>query len=236
MSGVSHVNIDPQITSRFFLKKEEESNQARATKSTMKQLPSLTDSIHTEATRDHAKAALKKFIESHYDRVHSFADAEVEDGTQELVGQFATFLYDDPATGYSASPTYLSSAKRQLEDKTRIDFFERNKTWCTRLRQHLRNKYGAAANLEGKSLEDKAPPMSMEDLRVIGRISFLRNDVRSLKDRLISGQWRDEVRTLGILNLTTCIGWGAASWFESHGGKPTSSPQYRYSLPSCSGR
>jgi hypothetical protein len=110
----------------------------------------MYDSLN-DATNAHAKSALKKieqFLSQHYPGSLTFQSIKKRDIGQDLMGQFATFLFNDPTIQFLA---YLSSVKRQVEDSTRSDFSEQNKTWYKRLRYTLRSKYLAKANGEGKS-------------------------------------------------------------------------------------
>ena len=122
---------------------------------------------------------------------------------QNLMGQFATFLFEDKDIQFSTSTTYLSSVKRQLEDKTQTPFFEQNKGWYKRLRYNLRSKYVSKVQEEGKSLQEKAPLMTMEDLETIGEMQFKRNNVKNLKDRcLVNFQWSMIGRSSDVAGVT----------------------------------
>ncbi|ETI30319.1 hypothetical protein F443_22560 [Phytophthora nicotianae P1569] len=86
--------------------------------------------------------------------------------------------------------SYLSSIKRQLEEVTGTDLFRSDPDWYRRCRRHLQKQYLMLSISTGKKLKQQAPPMTIEDLRSISTILFLRNDKKSLVDRLLlNNQW-----------------------------------------------
>lgn len=77
-------------------------------------------SLH-EATEFHASAAvnkLQRFFEKYDNGVLTLAIIASENVTEDMMGKFATFLFEDSVIGYSASSTNLSSVKRQLANMT----------------------------------------------------------------------------------------------------------------------
>ncbi|TYZ68974.1 hypothetical protein PybrP1_001386, partial [[Pythium] brassicae (nom. inval.)] len=160
-------------------------HQADATQ----RLASLMDAAYTSATRNHASAAMKKFAAflTHY-KNGTLSCTTIKN--EDLMGKLAAFLVADTAIGFSASTTYLSSVKRQLVEMTRTSFFINRKEWYSSLRMTLRKTYLELATSRGRSLQDKAPLMTVEDLRVIGARLWARNDCKALKDRaLVAFQW-----------------------------------------------
>ncbi|KAH9111233.1 hypothetical protein AeMF1_014192 [Aphanomyces euteiches] len=102
------------------------------------------DSCYTDATRNHASAAMKKFVmflSRYNDGGLSLETISADDITQDLFGKFAAFLVSDPDIGFSTSTTYLSSVKRQIVEVTRTRFFDNNTHWYKTLRPTLRRTY-----------------------------------------------------------------------------------------------
>ncbi|KAH9151135.1 hypothetical protein LEN26_003925 [Aphanomyces euteiches] len=151
------------------------------------------DSCYTDATRNHASAAMKKFVmflSRYNDGGLSLETISADDITQDLFGKFAAFLVSDPDIGFSTSTTYLSSVKRQIVEVTRTRFFDNNTHWYKTLRSTLRRTYIKQTIACGVPLQDKAPLMTLEDLRVITTRLWMRNEPRSMKDRtLLALQW-----------------------------------------------
>ncbi|KAH9069904.1 hypothetical protein Ae201684P_002279 [Aphanomyces euteiches] len=84
-------------------------------------LANLMDTSYTDATRNHAPAAMKMFVlflENYNNGAVSLDTISTFDITEELFGKFAAFLVSDPNIRYSTSTTYLSSVKRQIVEKT----------------------------------------------------------------------------------------------------------------------
>ena len=164
------------------------------------------DTSLKEATHKHAKAATKKFdvfLRRHYPLFSSINELDEGHLTQELIGRFATFLVEDSSIGFSASTTYLSSVKRQIEDTLQTDFFQKNKSWYSRLRATLRATYLHKADADGKSLQEKAPLMSLNDLRALGRKLFAQGTPKAMKDRaLLNWQWSLVGRSSDVSSLT----------------------------------
>ncbi|KAH9072444.1 hypothetical protein Ae201684P_022022 [Aphanomyces euteiches] len=138
-------------------------------------LANLMDTSYTDATRNHASAAMKKFVlflENYNNGAVSLDTISSDDITEELFGKFAAFLVSDPNIGYSTSTTYLSSVKRQNVEKTHTTFFDTNNHWYKTLRLTLRRTYLEQTSARGLPLQAKAPLMTLEDLRNIGRIAM----------------------------------------------------------------
>ncbi|KAI9995934.1 hypothetical protein PInf_013112 [Phytophthora infestans] len=93
-------------------------------------------------------------------------------------------------TAAHTSMSYLSSIKRQLDETTGTELFRNDPEWYRRCRRHLRKQYLMLSISTGKKLKQQAPPMTLDDLRSISTILFLRNDVEALLDRtLLNNQW-----------------------------------------------
>ncbi|KAH9114065.1 hypothetical protein AeMF1_011831, partial [Aphanomyces euteiches] len=169
-------------------------------------LANLMDTSYTDATRNHASAAMKKFVvflENYNNGAVSLDTISSDDITEELFGKFAAFLVSDPNIGYSTSTTYLSSVKRQIVEKTHTTFFDTNNHWYKTLRLTLRRTYLEQTSARGLPLQDKAPLMTLEDLRVITTRLWMRNDLRSMKDRtLVALQWALVGRSSDVGDLT----------------------------------
>ncbi|TYZ59544.1 hypothetical protein PybrP1_003462 [[Pythium] brassicae (nom. inval.)] len=140
------------------------------------------DSAYTEATDAHTSSAMKKvalYLREHNGGVigvHGLMAARVD---KDMVGKFDVFLVKDPSIGFSSTSTYLSSVKRQLEDATGTSFFKDNKGWYKRLRQTLRKCYVEATVGQGQPLQDKAPLMTISDLRELSLRLLDRQDAIS---------------------------------------------------------
>ncbi|KAH9117749.1 hypothetical protein AeMF1_008725 [Aphanomyces euteiches] len=130
------------------------------------------------------------FLSRYNDGGLSLETISADDITQDLFGKFAAFLVSDPDIGFSTSTTYLSSVKRQIVEVTRTRFFDNNTHWYKTLRSTLRRTYIEQTTARGVPLQDKAPLMTLEDLRVITTRLWMRNEPRSMKDRtLLVLQW-----------------------------------------------
>ncbi|OWY90740.1 hypothetical protein PHMEG_00040995 [Phytophthora megakarya] len=107
-----------------------------------------------------------------------------------MFGKLLSFLLNDPAIYWQTSMNYLSSIKRQLEEVTATELFRSDPEWYRRCRRHLQKQYLMASIYTGKKLKQQAPPMTMQDLRAISTILFLRNDKKAFLDRtLLNNQW-----------------------------------------------
>ncbi|TYZ66677.1 hypothetical protein PybrP1_000584 [[Pythium] brassicae (nom. inval.)] len=178
----------------------------------MQPLASLMDAAYTSATRNHASAAMKKFaafLTRYENGTLSCTIIKNEHVNEDLTGKFAAFLAADTATGFSASTTYLSSVKRQLVEMTRTSFSINRKERYSSLRMALRKTNLELATSRGRPLQDKAPLMTVEDLRVIGARLCARNDCKALKDRaLVAFQWAHVGRSsdVGDVVFDSCSG------------------------------
>ncbi|GMF36150.1 unnamed protein product [Phytophthora lilii] len=122
-----------------------------------------------------------------------------------MFGKLLSFLHKDPDIHWQTSMNYLSSNKRQLEETTGADLFRSDPEWYRRCRRHLQKQYLMVAISTGRKLKEQAPPMSMEDLRTISTILFLRNDKKALLDRtLLNKQWLSIGRSsdVGIITFS----------------------------------
>ncbi|KAG9416125.1 hypothetical protein AC1031_000525 [Aphanomyces cochlioides] len=84
-------------------------------------LSNLMETSYTDATRNHASAAMKKFalfLTRYNNGALNLETIHGDDVTQDMFGKFAAFLVSDPDIGFSTSTTYLSSVKRQIVEKT----------------------------------------------------------------------------------------------------------------------
>ncbi|KAF1332444.1 hypothetical protein FI667_g3538, partial [Globisporangium splendens] len=151
------------------------------------------DSAYTPAAKKHAKAALKKFeafLCNNYPGALTAETISADDVTHKLMDEFAVYLSQNPAIGYSASSTCLASVKHQLVDRTKTTFFDEHSEWYSRLRLRLRKKYVALATDLGQPLQKKSPLMTIQDMKTIAAILFEKNTAKALKDRsLFAYQW-----------------------------------------------
>lgn len=121
--------------------------------------------------------------------------------SKETFGMFATYLLED-SVGWQTSMSYLSSIRRQLEKIHKTDLFEKNSRWYTSVRSLLNKKYVEKALRTGKKLKEQAPPMTMDDLLLIGKALFHKNTKTSSADRLlINQQWLSIGRSSDVGSL-----------------------------------
>ncbi|KUF81349.1 hypothetical protein AM587_10016545 [Phytophthora nicotianae] len=137
-----------------------------------------------------ARTKFNSFLKKHIDRNLSITTITADHITKDLFGKFLAFLFKDPDIHWQTSMSYLSSIKRQQEEVTGTDLFRSDPDWYRRCRRHLQKQYLMLSISTGKKLKQQAPPMTIEDLRSISTILFLRNDKKSLVDRtLLNNQW-----------------------------------------------
>ncbi|KAH9137720.1 hypothetical protein AeRB84_017678 [Aphanomyces euteiches] len=130
------------------------------------------------------------FYRMHVGPVISMDDEVLQSVSRAQIGTFCDYLVKNPSIGWQSSMNYLSSVRRQLEQKHKIHIFKDDPKWYSETRKRVSRAYVLACLNDGKKLTDYAPPMSQEDLRLLGRHLFCRNDIRSSKDRtLINAQW-----------------------------------------------
>ena len=80
--------------------------------------------------------------------------------------------------------------------------FKEDSSWYTRLRRVLHKKYVEECLRTGGMLKHRAPAMTMDYLRTIGRLLFGKNSARSLIDRtLLTQQWTAIGRSSDIGSL-----------------------------------
>ena len=120
---------------------------------------------------------------------------------KKLIGRFCAFLLENDAINWQTSMNYLSSIRRQFEEKG-IPLFKAEPEWYKRCRRNLHQKYVLKAIATGKPLKEQAPTMTFEDLVILCRILFLRNTRQCLMDRtLLNNQWLAIGRSSDIGNL-----------------------------------
>lgn len=137
-----------------------------------------------------ARAKFNAFLTRHVDKTLKLATLTAAHVTKEMFGKFLSFLFNDPDIHWQTSMSYLSSIKRQLEETTGTELFRNDPEWYRRCRRHLQKQYLMLSISTGKKLKQQAPPMTLDDLRSISTILFLRNDVEALLDRtLLNNQW-----------------------------------------------
>ncbi|TYZ68442.1 hypothetical protein PybrP1_008937 [[Pythium] brassicae (nom. inval.)] len=176
----------------------------------VERLPDLLETSRASSTKRHAAAAKTKFgsfLAKNYPGELTLETVTSDAIMHALIGEFATFVFQNPNIGFSSSSTYFSSIKCQLEDSTHTDFFERHKQWYTRLRSGLHPRYVNKTNEEGVPLQVKAPLMTLQDLRHLTAALFKTCSPKSLKDRtLLCLQWSvvgrsSDVGTLAFADL-----------------------------------
>ena len=112
-------------------------------------------------------------------------------------------MIKNPAIGYQSTMNYLSCIRRLLETKHGVQIFKADPEWYKVTRKRVTRAYVLACIegyitiifclhffIDGTKLKQHAPPMTLEDLGVIGRILFQQNESKSSKDRtLLNAQW-----------------------------------------------
>lgn len=127
------------------------------------------DSV-TTATKRRAGAAVKKFdafLATHYPGEITLASFTSDDITHELMAEFASYMFEDPAISFSSSSTYLSSINSQIEEKNRTNFFERLRMWYGRLRYRPRDRCVLKTSEEKEPMQVKVPLMTLDDFRLL---------------------------------------------------------------------
>ncbi|TYZ60679.1 hypothetical protein PybrP1_012107 [[Pythium] brassicae (nom. inval.)] len=182
-----HLNTKLRIRSPLHVKERRSASAERADRggwlraATQEHRGDAIHNQHCQACCGYSKK-FDLFLSSRGGAPKTMSTLVADDVDEQLMGTFASFLVQDPTIGFSASTTYLSSVKRQLEELTRTDFFRTRKNWYASLRGTLRKSRA--------DLSKNAPLMTVEDLVVLTETLFARNDTRALKDRtLLAFQW-----------------------------------------------
>lgn len=103
-------------------------------------IENLMNSVRDKASKAHDRSAKTKFnafLREHVSRDCEFDGMESEQVTDEIMGQFATYLLEDECVQWQTSMNYLSSIRRQLEVATRIELFKSNEDCYMSLRTNL---------------------------------------------------------------------------------------------------
>ncbi|POM78562.1 Hypothetical protein PHPALM_3896 [Phytophthora palmivora] len=132
----------------------------------------------------------------------SFTSLTQQNITMELIGPFFAFMLNANAIHWQTSMNYLSSIKRQLEDKLKVTIFKSDQNWYRRCRRNLHHQYVLQSIKTGKRLKDQAAMMTLEDVETMCKILFMQNEVRALMDRtLLTSQWLSNGRSSDIGNV-----------------------------------
>jgi len=159
-----------------------------------------------------ARTKFTMFLNKHISKEKTFSTLTIEDVTKDLIGKFCAFLLND-AIGWQTSMNYLSSIRRQLEEKLHVTIFKSEAEWYKRSRRNLCKKYVLWSISTGKKLKEQAPPMTMNDLVLLGRALFQKNEKTSLCDRtLLNQQWV----SIGRSSDVGSIGFGDLRWMDTY--------------------
>lgn len=98
-----------------------------------------------------ARSKFNSFLGKHIAKGLSMDTVKSEDVTKELIGKFLSFLFSSTSIKWQTSMNYLSSVKRQLEERTGTKLFQTETDWYRRCRRHLHRQYVLEATVQEKS-------------------------------------------------------------------------------------
>ena len=144
------------------------------------------------ASEKQDRSARNKF--DHFLRRQGFTDGYEEvrkrHVTKQLIGEFSDYLLQD-SIGYQSTMNYLSSIRKQLEKKTKTTLFKNEEQWYHDLRNQIHKQYVTLCIKTGAKLKDPAPAMTVEDLKIICKVLFMKGvkDHAAANRMLMNQQW-----------------------------------------------
>ncbi|GLE07003.1 hypothetical protein PINS_up016821 [Pythium insidiosum] len=80
----------------------------------------------SDRQNESARAKFNLFLAEHVDKSLTISQLSATHVTEELIGKFTTFLFNDLSIYSQTSLNYLSSIRRQLEKRTKAELYRVN--------------------------------------------------------------------------------------------------------------
>jgi len=108
------------------------------------QLEDINADPNGESSKSQDKSALLQFIgfyNNHVARIESFNNQVIRDVTKKQIGLFCDYMIKNPDIGWQSTMNYLSSIRRQLEERHGVEIFKLDPIWYKNTRKRVTRAY-----------------------------------------------------------------------------------------------